>query len=223
MDIITRKQAKANKQRFYFTNKPCRYGHVSKRRTATGVCCICETIEQQKNGKVRNERFLQKHGVQYRRNYLKSHYRKNKSRYLKRTRDWQLKNPEKVKSYVNKEYMKNYLKKWWVENKDKQKEYSKREYTKLSRKKWNRTHKGKKLFYTRNRQWVIKRATPKWANLLAIKMIYEQAAQRTKHTNLPHEVDHIIPLQGKLVCGLHVDYNLQILTKEEHKTKLNKF
>ena len=59
-------------------------------------------------------------------------------------------------------------------------------------------------------------ATPLWSNLSKIKEIY---------LNCPkgYHVDHIIPLQGELVYGLHIPENLQYLTAEENLKKRNKF
>lgn len=59
-------------------------------------------------------------------------------------------------------------------------------------------------------------ATPNWANQEAFKAIYEEARRLTLASGVPHEVDHIVPIQGRKVCGLHVEYNLQILTKCEN-------
>lgn len=61
------------------------------------------------------------------------------------------------------------------------------------------------------------RACPAWADLEQIKAIYQEASSRGL------EVDHIVPLQGRLVCGLHVQTNLQLLTAQENLKKGNRF
>lgn len=58
--------------------------------------------------------------------------------------------------------------------------------------------------------------TPKWASTEKIKEFYRNRPDG-------YEVDHIIPLQGDLVCGLHVENNLQYLKAEENRSKSNKF
>lgn len=58
--------------------------------------------------------------------------------------------------------------------------------------------------------------TPSWANLTKIKEIYAKCPEG-------YHVDHIVPLQGELVSGLHVEYNLQYLTAEDNIKKSNNF
>jgi hypothetical protein len=53
--------------------------------------------------------------------------------------------------------------------------------------------------------------TPKWANREKIRAIYRECRERSKVTGVPHHVDHIVPLRGALVCGLHVEHNLAII------------
>jgi len=64
-------------------------------------------------------------------------------------------------------------------------------------------------------------ATPAWADERAMASIYAEAARITRETGLPHEVDHIVPLQSPLVCGLHVPCNLRIVTREVNRRKSN--
>lgn len=74
--------------------------------------------------------------------------------------------------------------------------------------------------YFREYNWIKRRrlvqATPKWAGLVAIRGIYRAA----RAAGL--EVDHVVPLAGERVCGLHVQNNLQMLTRSENASKGNK-
>lgn len=65
-------------------------------------------------------------------------------------------------------------------------------------------------------------ALPTWANLDAMNAIYQEAARLSRETGIQYDVDHIYPLQGKTVCGLHVEHNLQILPHIDNVRKGNK-
>ena len=88
----------------------------------------------------------------------------------------------------------------------------------------NYKHKSGSLavYHVMQRHAAKLKATPFWADLNAIKAIYEEARRLSIETGVEHNVDHIVPLRGKKVCGLHVPANLQILTAEANKRKSNK-
>lgn len=65
-------------------------------------------------------------------------------------------------------------------------------------------------------------AVPTWANLAAIARIYEECVRINVQSGVEHEVDHIVPISGKNVCGLHVEWNLRIVTRAENRAKHNK-
>ena len=71
---------------------------------------------------------------------------------------------------------------------------------------------GAKLAETRKRQAAKIKRTPAWADLKAIQAIYE---------NCPpgYHVDHVIPLRGEKVSGLHVPGNLQYLSAHDNISK----
>lgn len=64
---------------------------------------------------------------------------------------------------------------------------------------------------------------PEWADKEEIRKFYVQAVLMEKETGISYDVDHIIPLNGENVSGLHVHTNLQIVTRRENVKKRNKF
>lgn len=78
-------------------------------------------------------------------------------------------------------------------------------------------------FHASKRRAAKLRRTPSWADMAAIRLVYERAAALTAATGTPHHVDHEYPLQGALVSGLHVHNNLQVLTGVENSRKHNHF
>lgn len=151
----------------------------------------------------------------YNKKYSKDYYNENKDIINEKSRVYYKNNKSKIlelqKEYNsnNTDYIKEYQKIYRENNYDKIKELKKNYYS---------TEKGRnqnKYSTAKRRAEKIKR-TPKWADLEKIREIYKKCPDG-------HHVDHIIPLQGKLVSGLHVEDNLQYLTAKENLSKSNKF
>ena|ERR1700722_18912653 len=93
-----------------------------------------------------------------------------------------------------------------------------KEKLKAYNKQWAKLNAGKVTAYARAYQLAKKRAMPKW-------LTTEQVDQIERfYVNRPdgYHVDHIIPLKGKIVSGLHVPWNLQYLRAAENIAKSNK-
>jgi len=74
-----------------------------------------------------------------------------------------------------------------------------------------------------NRRIRLRNATPAWADLDAIATIYRCARQLSDRLGVKLHVDHVIPLQGRLVSGLHVPDNLAIVHASSNLVKRNRY
>ena len=78
---------------------------------------------------------------------------------------------------------------------------------------------------TKNRRRKHRQATPSWLTKKQkseMRELYKIAMTMTKITGVQYVVDHIHPLRSEVLCGLHVPWNLQVLTQEENLAKSNK-
>ena len=93
------------------------------------------------------------------------------------------------------------------------------------RKTWKKQNQEEVKAATNDRRRRHKNATPSWLSAeqkAEIRMIYKEAVRLCGEVPKSYAVDHIVPLMGKEVCGLHVPWNLQILTAAENFKKNNK-
>lgn len=129
--------------------------------------------------------------------------RENRARLTRKSAEWKAANPEKAKKSdaaykaANKEALSRQHAAWAKANRDK-------------RRATDAAYKAAK-----------KRAQPIWANRSAIAAVYSRAVRIQKSTGSRMHVDHIVPLQSPIVCGLHCEANLQILPGHENESKRN--
>ena len=115
-------------------------------------------------------------------------------------------------------------KEYYYKEHEKKKEYQ-RNYNRTSEV-YRRNRPARRKIYSDLRNRRTKLARLKCSNKSdreAIKQIYAECRLLNKSSNVKYVVDHIIPLHNKEVCGLHVYWNLQIITEEANIAKSNSF
>ena len=158
----------------------------------------------------RKEKFEERRQFNIDRN--KIYYKENKEKIAKRNKLYNKQNQEKIKAR-RKKYREN--------NKDKiliqAKEYREKNKDRINKQisEWQKANRHKCRAKDAKRRARELQAIPKFANIDKIKEIYKNCPKG-------YHVDHIIPLNNPIVCGLHVEWNLQYLSAKDNCSKGNK-
>lgn len=140
--------------------------------------------------------------------YRKAYYSKNKARERARNDAWKSSNPERYAEIGREHYRAN-----------------KEVHNSLTRAHY---YKNKGMYRAKDAKYRASKlkATPSWLTekqLRDIQIIYTACTKVTERTGKSHHVDHIVPLQGKNVCGLHVPWNLAIIPASMNLAKSNTY
>jgi hypothetical protein len=196
---MKRAEAKLLNLKMYNTGKPCKRGHFADRYTVGAHCVECTAIKSIAWRKENPKKYLA--SVQ---NWIGN----NRELHGTRVKRWQAANKDKVRADA---------KTWAAANPDK-----------IKAKAIRHIKKHPDAYTARSVASVAKRAkrVPQWLtseDKWLMREAYLLAKLRTELFGFKWEVDHIIPLRGKLVSGLHVPTNLQVLPKTENRNKRNHY
>jgi len=230
MEILPRKacEAKALSIAYYFNGKPCKHGHISKRWAHNSTCYECVQLNSKKWARNNPKK---RAAIAHR--YNSTHQAENYKRALK----WRQVNPDSWDS-VLKRYRKRNANIITGRARDRRRllgdqlrEAARKRYAADSTKKrrsvkrWQDANPDYVAERRGRRKEIMLAATPLWLTpeqRAQIRAIYLEAKRLTKETGVIYSVDHIKPLIGKNSCGLHVPWNLQILTLSENAAKGNR-
>lgn len=189
----------------YVSDRPCKRGHLGERMTLTGTCIECRKIKSREKYAADPEKKIAE---------AKARYAKNAESIKEKRRKKYAENPEKelVISRVR-------AAEWRAANPDKVKAQKplKQAYKRAN------PHKSAALCAKRRSAKMLR--TPNWLSnddLWMIEQAYELAALRKKATGVAWHVDHVVPLQGQDVSGLHVPWNLQVIPWRQNLSKGNR-
>jgi hypothetical protein len=194
---MKRREAKALGLFTYNTGKPCKHGHLSDRYVNGAQCIECVSAQSREWRQANPEAYKQSC-----RKWLES----NRDVHSARVKRWQAKNKDKIA--IDRKI-------WEKANPDKVKAKTLR---------WRKKHPEKHTALAVASVARRAKRVPKWNtsdDRWLMAQFYDVARLRTKATGVVWEVDHIIPLRGKEVSGLHVPSNLQVILKSENRAKRN--
>jgi hypothetical protein len=209
----------------YFTGKPCKRGHLSERYVKTYHCVEC--------GKERSKEYIDRNPDKRKQTLFRYYYENYE------------KEAERRKKYYEEKLSENpnYWKDCWQKQKEemlnnpdlhklmkrKAREYAARpdvrerankrdKHRRRVDEEWRKNTNVK----TQLRRRRIRQATPDWLDTNLLAPFYEKSMQLSEATGTPHAVDHYYPIQGDVICGLNVPWNLQVITWKENSAKHNR-
>ena len=162
---------------------------------------------------------------------------KDPVRNREKTREWALSNPEKKKQadreyrLANRERLGRQQKQWAATNSERltatrrKTRLANLELVREKNREWKRANPDLVAAANARRKARKLKACPAWLTKdqhRQMREVFREAQKLTAETGVPHQVDHVIPLLGVTVCGLHVPWNLRVLTAEENVKKSNK-
>lgn len=205
MKKLTRQEAKAAGLPRCFGSACSKHPELEGERYIAGSCVLCASEKIQASRKANPER-------------TKAHQQKSRLR-IKNTPELKAKKNERDAAYrrANKEKCTATIRQWREKNRALSNSYVRKSKAK---------NPSIVLANTVKRRLAKLHRTPNWLTPdehWMIEQAYELAALRTKLFGFSWHVDHVIPLQGKLVSGLHTPYNLQVIPGVENVRKLNHF
>jgi hypothetical protein len=153
---------------------------------------------------------------------LPTEFGKNKSRKDGLSDECRVCKKQQDREYAakNREAAKERASKWYYDNL----KYA-LEQRRIIGKKWRAENKDKNAVKSNRRRANKLKATPNWLTAeqhQQIEAFYWLAKLQCELTDTKYHVDHIVPLKGKTVCGLHVPWNLQVITALDNIRKGNK-
>jgi len=208
---ITKKEAKEQGLKLFFTAIPCNHGHISDRIIKTGACLECTHVTNAKWRKENHE-----------------HETARWKKYKKENHEM-LKEKGRINYWNNHEEMLKYGAIYREENREKERLRGKKyhnenkEIANAACRNWLKNNPDKSAYSSRRRRKLLERATPPWYEKDLIKQLYLKRNELSETWGMELHVDHIIPLQGKNVSGLHCWDNLQLLEKSLNLSKGYKF
>ena len=196
---ITRQEAVDRGLSTYFTGKICKNGHLAKRYVQNWTCVTCHS----EKSVIFQKKWREQKPEKQKQYALKYADKKRES--------------SKLWRQLNKERCNQNQQAWNAAN---------REQRNLLSKKWRSDNKSSMLALKAKRRSDILKRTPKWLtadDFWLIRQAYDLAKLRTVVTQIDWQVDHVIPLRGKRVSGLHVPSNLRVVPTSVNLRKGNKY
>ena len=195
MNLISRQQSLGSGLTRYFTGKPCPRGHIAERMVSIRACVMCLSK------KAREAR------------------QANPKAYNARNRVYIAANIEKVKAWKSAEQKRNRAA---ANARNRRYAAAHRDELRIRNAAWQKANPALGAAKTMRYLTAKRKQCPAWADHESIGMIY-QAAEVIRTTGFDVHVDHVVPLQGQIVSGLHVHNNLQIIQANANRSKSNHF